>query len=141
MPAFAGILLNVISIEAALLIEDVFSMAWDCPSLTRTKRGVAVPELKDRAYWLEKAKTLRIEGRAFIDGVYVDAHSSATFWSYSPIDALPLAPVALCASADVALAVAAARRSFEVGVWSGLAPRERKAVLLKWAALLEAHTD
>lgn len=100
-----------------------------------------MPELKYRAYWLEKAKTLRIEGRAFIDGVYVDAHMSATFWSYSPIDALPLAPVALCASADVARAVAAARRSFEVGVWSGLAPRERKAVLLKWAALLEAHTD
>lgn len=98
-------------------------------------------ELKDRAYWLEKAKTLRIEGRAFIDGVYVDAHSRATFCSYSPIDALPLVPVALCASADVDLAVAAARRSFEAGVWSGLSARERKAVLLKWAALLEAHTD
>lgn len=98
-------------------------------------------ELKDRAYWLEKAKTLRIEGRAFIDGAYVDARSGATFCSYSPIDALPLAPVALCASADVDLAVAAARRSFDAGNWSGLAARERKAVLLKWAALLQAHTD
>lgn len=100
-----------------------------------------MPELKDRAYWLERAKSLRIEGRAFIDGAYVDARSRETFCTYSPIDGSPLAPVALCASADVDLAVAAARRSFEAGTWSGLAPGERKAVLLEWAALLEAHTD
>lgn len=100
-----------------------------------------MPELKDRAYWLEKAQSLRIEGRAFIEGRHVDAQSAATFNAYSPIDGSLLAPVALCASADVDVAVAAARRSFEAGVWSHLAARERKAVLLKWAALLEAHSD
>jgi len=100
-----------------------------------------VPELKDRAYWLEKAQTLQIEGRAFIDGRYVDAQSTETFCSYSAIDGSLLAPVALCGGGDVDLAVAAARRSFEAGVWSGLAARARKAVLLKWVALLEAHSD
>ncbi|MGE8154764.1 aldehyde dehydrogenase family protein [Pseudomonas vancouverensis] len=98
-------------------------------------------DLKDRAYWLAQAKTLQIEGRAFVDGVYVDAHSRETFYSYSPIDTTPLAAVARCESVDVDRAVAAARRSFETGVWAGLAPGERKAVLLKWAALLEAHTE
>lgn len=100
-----------------------------------------MPELKDKAYWLEKAQELHIEGRAFIDGQYVDARSAATFCSYSPIDGAPLAAVALCAGIDVDLAVAAARRSVDAGVWSGLAARERKSVLLKWAALLEKHTD
>ena len=98
-------------------------------------------ELKDRAFWLSKAQALRIEGRAFVDGRYVDAQSGATFDTCSPIDGVLLAPVALCAKVDVDLAVAAARRSFDAGDWCGLAARERKAVLLKWAALLELHTD
>jgi len=100
-----------------------------------------VTRLKDRAYWLDKAATLPLEGRAFIDGRYVDAQDGATFCTRSPVDDAVLAAVAQCAKADVDLAVAAARRSFEAGVWSELAARERKAVLLKWAALLEAHTD
>ncbi|MEG0860480.1 MAG: aldehyde dehydrogenase family protein [Pseudomonas sp.] len=100
-----------------------------------------MPELKDRAYWLAKAQTLQIEGRAFIDGRYVDAQSAETFCSYSAIDGSLLAHVALCGRGDVDLAVAAARRSFDAGVWSGLAARERKALLLKWAALLESHSD
>lgn len=100
-----------------------------------------MPESKDRTYWLDKAQTLPIEGRAFIDGAYVDAQNRATFTSFSPIDGAPLASVAQCASADVDLAVAAARRSFEAGVWSALSARERKALLLNWAQLLEAHTQ
>ena len=100
-----------------------------------------MPESKDRTYWLDKAQTLPIEGRAFIDGAYVDAQNRATFTSFSPIDGAPLASVAQCASADVDLAVAAARRSFEAGVWSALSARERNALLLNWAQLLEAHTQ
>jgi len=37
--------------------------------------------------------------------------------------------------------VAAARCSFNSGVWSGISPRERKAVLLRWAKLMEQHND
>ncbi|MCY1392281.1 NADP/NAD-dependent aldehyde dehydrogenase PuuC [compost metagenome] len=100
-----------------------------------------MPQSKDRAYWFEKSETLQIEGRAFIDGAYVDACNRATFWSHSPIDGKPLAAVALCGEADVDVAVAAARRSFEAGCWSGKSARERKAVLLKWAALLKDHAE
>lgn len=98
-------------------------------------------QVKDRAYWFEKRETLQIEGRAFIDGAYVDACKGATFCSYSPIDGQPLATVAACTDADVNLAVAAARRSFNAGVWAELPPRERKTVLLKWAALMQAHIE
>lgn len=98
-------------------------------------------EKKDRAYWLTRAQALHIEGRAFIDGRYVDAQSGAIFCAYSPIDGAPLAAVAQCANADVDRAVVAARRSFEGGDWCALAARERKAVLLKWAALLESHSE
>ncbi|UVJ46407.1 aldehyde dehydrogenase [Pseudomonas sp. LS1212] len=100
-----------------------------------------MPQIKDHAYWLERSEKLQIEGRAFIDGAYVDACNGATFWSQSPIDGKPLAAVALCAEVDVDLAVAAARRSFDAGVWADKSARDRKAVLLKWAALLEAHAE
>ncbi|WP_265332562.1 aldehyde dehydrogenase family protein [Burkholderia ambifaria] len=37
--------------------------------------------------------------------------------------------------------MAAARRAFDAGVWAGLNPRARKAVLLRWAALMREHLD
>ena len=49
--------------------------------------------------------------------------------------------MAACGQADVDRAVAAARRAFEAGAWSALAPRERKAALLRLAALIEAHKE
>lgn len=80
-----------------------------------------------------------IEGRAFIDGAYADANDGACFDCTSPIDGRLLQRVTRCGQADVHRAVAVARRRFESGEWSRCAPRERKAVLLKWAALLRAH--
>jgi acyl-CoA reductase-like NAD-dependent aldehyde dehydrogenase len=59
----------------------------------------------------------------------------------SPIDGRLLAPVASTDAADVDLAVAAARRAFESGVWSRRAPRERKKVLLRFAQLIEQHAE
>ena len=98
-------------------------------------------EMKTLAYWQDKAATLPIEGRAFIDGAYRDAYSGRTFDCVSPIDGRVLASVADCGAADVDAAVAAARRAFDEGVWAGLNPRARKAVLLRWAALMREHLD
>ncbi len=39
-----------------------------------------------REGWLARAAALTIEGRAFIDGAYVDALDGATFARISPID-------------------------------------------------------
>ncbi|PVX78933.1 aldehyde dehydrogenase [Paraburkholderia unamae] len=98
-------------------------------------------EKKTLAYWQDKAATLSIEGRAFIDGAYRNAYSGRTFDCVSPIDGRVLASVADCGAADVDAAVGAARRAFEKGVWAGLNPRGRKAILLRWAALMREHLE
>ena len=91
--------------------------------------------------WHQRARSLAIEGRAFIDGRYVHAASGITFDRVSPIDGRVVAQVASTDVADVDLAVAAARRSFESGVWSRQPPRERKRVLLRFAELILEHRD
>ncbi|MEI5997990.1 aldehyde dehydrogenase [Paraburkholderia bengalensis] len=93
------------------------------------------------AYWQEKAATLSIEGRAFIDGEYRPAESGRRFDCVSPGDGEVLAKIADCGEADVNAAVKAARRAFEQGVWAARNPRQRKATLLKWAALIREHLD
>ncbi|MCW1243474.1 aldehyde dehydrogenase [Pseudomonas sp. SAICEU22] len=94
-----------------------------------------------RAEWETRANALDIEGRAFIDGRYVPARSGATFDCISPIDGRLLGAVASCDGADADLAVASARSAFDSGVWSRLAPAKRKAVMLRFADLLEAHSE
>ena len=91
--------------------------------------------------WHARALALEIEGRAFVDGRYLPAASGATFDCLSPIDGRLLARVASTDAPDVDRAVAAARRAFEAGTWSSLPPRERKRVLLRFAALIERDAE
>jgi gamma-glutamyl-gamma-aminobutyraldehyde dehydrogenase len=92
-------------------------------------------------YWTDRAATLEILGQAFIGGRYVAALSGQTFDCASPVDGSLLARVARCDSADAELAVRAARNAFETGVWSDAGPAHRKRVLLRLAALIEAHAE
>jgi gamma-glutamyl-gamma-aminobutyraldehyde dehydrogenase len=94
-----------------------------------------------RAEWEAKAKTLNIRTQAFIDGKYVDAVSGKTFACISPIDGVCQGQVAECESADVELAVQAARRAFESGVWSEASPVHRKKTLQRFARLIEQHAE
>ncbi|WP_223502633.1 MULTISPECIES: aldehyde dehydrogenase [unclassified Pseudomonas] len=94
-----------------------------------------------RSEWEARAKALSIEGRAFINGKYVSASSGATFECISPIDGRVLALVASCDAADANLAVASARSAFESGVWSRQAPAMRKAVMVRFSELLQAHAE
>jgi 4-guanidinobutyraldehyde dehydrogenase / NAD-dependent aldehyde dehydrogenase len=91
--------------------------------------------------WHQLSRDLAIDGRAFIDGQRVDACTGQRFDSISPIDGRKLAEVARCDSADVDLAVAAARAAFEDRRWAGKAPAERKRVLLRMADLMLQHRD
>lgn len=97
--------------------------------------------LKDTAYWREQGEKLLIEGRAFIGGAYVNAQTQETFAVNSPIDGRALAQVALCREADVERAVESARKALDAGAWAGLAPRERKQVLRRWASLIAEHAE
>jgi gamma-glutamyl-gamma-aminobutyraldehyde dehydrogenase len=94
-----------------------------------------------KSAWLARAAALKPEGRAFIDGAYVPALSGKTFAKSSPIDGRVFAEVADCGVADIDRAVAAARRSFESGVWRDAEPAHRKRVLLRFAALIREHVD
>jgi acyl-CoA reductase-like NAD-dependent aldehyde dehydrogenase len=95
----------------------------------------------DQAGWQALAGQLGFEGRAYVDGQYQWSASGETFSCLSPVDGRELARVASCDQADADLAVAAARNAFESGVWSQLAPTERKAVLIHFAELIEQHGD
>ena len=83
----------------------------------------------------------RFPRKAFIDGEFVDAASGATFECVSPISGETLFDVAACDAEDVERAVAAARRSFDAGTWSQVAPRKRKKVLLRLAELIARDAD
>jgi len=91
--------------------------------------------------WEQRASALKIEGRAFIDGEYTNALSGATFDCLSPIDGRLLARVASCDTDDADRAVRNARATFDSGIWSRSAPAHRKAVMIRFAELLEQHTE
>jgi 4-guanidinobutyraldehyde dehydrogenase / NAD-dependent aldehyde dehydrogenase len=101
----------------------------------------AIAEIPAVSPWRDRAASLRIEGRAFIDGKYLPAASGATFDCISPIDGRLLAKVAATDKADAEIAVRAARRAFDKGSWSNAAPAKRKKVLLRFAELLLKHKD
>jgi 4-guanidinobutyraldehyde dehydrogenase/NAD-dependent aldehyde dehydrogenase len=91
--------------------------------------------------WHDRAKALKIDGRAFINGERVWVKSGATFDDISPIDGRSLGPVARCDVADVDAAVAAARHAFEDRRWAGMAPAARKRIMIKFADLIVEHGD
>jgi gamma-glutamyl-gamma-aminobutyraldehyde dehydrogenase len=89
---------------------------------------------------IEQAREkLSFRTQAFIDGKAVAAASGETFATENPATGEELAQVAACDREDVDRAVAAARNSFESGVWSRISPTDRKEVLLKFADLIEQN--
>ena len=93
------------------------------------------------ADWQQRARDLHIEGRAFIQGEYSASAAGADFDCISPVDGRMLAQVASCDEADADRAVLSARMAFESGAWSRLAPAKRKAVMIRFADLLEANAQ
>jgi len=87
------------------------------------------------------ASKLNFEGRAFIDGKYVDAIDGQKFENINPATGETLCSVAKCNYKDVDLAVKASRKAFESGMWSRTSPEFRKDILLKFAELLRQHGE
>lgn len=77
------------------------------------------------------------EGQHLIDGAHVPASDGGRMDVVSPLNGQVMTTIAAGTAADADAACAAARRAFDDGRWSGLPPASRKAVLLKWAALIE----
>lgn len=87
----------------------------------------------------EHVAKIRFRNQAFINGRYVNAQSGKTFDCINPATGQVLTQIAACDKADVDLAVNAARKAFDSGVWSHQSPQERKKILLAFAALLEKN--
>ncbi|MCP1646074.1 gamma-glutamyl-gamma-aminobutyraldehyde dehydrogenase [Pseudomonas citronellolis] len=96
-------------------------------------------ELLSKAEYAAIAAELRFPTQAFIDGSFRNAVSGRTFASSNPATGERLADIAACDAEDVNLAVASARLAFEDGRWSKRSPGERKAVMQRFAQLLEDH--
>ena len=77
--------------------------------------------------------------KLFIGGRWVESASGRTFDTIDPATGEVLAKVAEAGPEDVDRAVAAARKSFDSGVWRSLPPAERAKVLWKAGDLIEEH--
>lgn len=92
-----------------------------------------------RQDWENAAADLSPETRPFVGGRFTAPATGETFPTTSPRDGRVLAHVAAGGTEDVDRAVRAAREAFDDGRWRGLAPRDRKRILLRWAELILAH--
>ena len=86
-------------------------------------------------------ETPACDGRAFINGERVNALDGQTFENRSPVDGRLLTTVARCGQADIDAAVASARAAFEDRRWSGMAPAQRKRVMIRFAEQVQSHAD
>lgn len=89
----------------------------------------------------DRAASLTLPDAALIGGTWLRATGGADLATHDPFTGALLSRLPLCGGAEVDAAVAAARQSFEAGVWSGLHPAERKAVLCRLADLILAHAE
>ncbi|MDP4031884.1 MAG: aldehyde dehydrogenase family protein [Pseudorhodobacter sp.] len=78
-------------------------------------------------------------GRHLIAGVWRDSADSASFERVSPSHGVLVSRSALGSAAETEAAIAAARSTFDAGIWSRISGKARAAVLLKVADLIEAN--
>ena len=93
-------------------------------------------ELLTAADYRKIAGALPLPTECLIGGEKVAARSGRTFETVNPANGAALAALPACGAEDVDAAVAAARAAFDG--WSKTHPAERKATLLRLAALVEA---
>lgn len=91
---------------------------------------------RTREEWIALAATIKPPGHAWIDGRAVLASSGEVRDTLNPATGKVLTEVTECGVDEVDAAVDAARKSFDSGRWSGLAPRDRAAVLQRLADLV-----
>ncbi len=97
--------------------------------------------MSDTTNWQQRALDLKPKSQLFIDGDYVDAASGKTFENFSPSDGHLICNVASGDSEDINRAVASAKKSYDSGIWRDMNPRDKKAIMLRWATLLGEHRE
>ena len=85
----------------------------------------------------EKKSKLHFPSDLFINGNYCKSFSEKSFDNISPIDGKLINKISFAQQADIDIAVSSARKVFEKGHWSNMAPGQRKKILLKFSQLIE----
>ena len=91
--------------------------------------------------WHTRAEDLEIKGSLFIDGERKSAIVGKTFENFSPALNKKIGEIAAGGTEDVDSAVKSAKRAFDSGIWSEMNPRDKKAIMLRWADLLNENRD
>ena len=79
--------------------------------------------------------------RHFIDGVWVDSADGAVSERILPSHGVGVSRAAKGGEAETEAAIKAARTAFDDGRWSRISGKERAAILLRVADLIEKHTE
>lgn len=85
--------------------------------------------------------SLRFPTMMVIGGRSVTALGGETFPTLNPATGRTLAEIPRGSEVDVDAAVKAARKAFDEGPWPRMKPAERKTLLLRFAALVEEHSQ
>ncbi|WP_058971552.1 aldehyde dehydrogenase [Pseudomonas syringae] len=96
-------------------------------------------DLLTAAEYAAIARSMSLPSNAFINGSFKPALSGNTLATNNPATGEFLTDIAACGAEDVDFAVSKAREAFDDGRWRLLPPGERKAVLLKFARLIERN--
>jgi len=88
---------------------------------------------------LSLADPTLLRNRAYIDGLWCDAESGATFAVTNPADGTPLACVPAMGAAETRRAIAAAERA--LSAWKARTAKDRAQILRRWFDLLMAAQD
>jgi aldehyde dehydrogenase (NAD+) len=89
----------------------------------------------------KRATRRTFQTRMLIDGKWQDSRSGKTFSTINPATEEIIAEVAEGDSADIDLAVKAARKAFDTGPWRKMDARDRGRLIYKLADLIEANFD
>jgi gamma-glutamyl-gamma-aminobutyraldehyde dehydrogenase len=97
--------------------------------------------LKSLADWQTLAAALRPETGLVIDGKCVPAGDIRTLPIINPANGAVVAEAACGGEREINLAVASAKAAWDDGRWRHMYPRERMAIMRRWADLVEAHCE
>ncbi|MEX3557043.1 MAG: aldehyde dehydrogenase family protein [Burkholderia sp.] len=77
----------------------------------------------------------------YIDGQWYESTAKGRLAVYNPADGQQISSTADANAQDVARAVQSAHQAFTSGVWAQRLPAERERILLRYADLVEQHTE
>jgi len=97
--------------------------------------------LKSRADWQALAAGLRPETGLVIDGICVQSGDGRTLAVINPANGKVVAEAACGGEREIDLAVASAKAAWDDGRWRHMYPRERMAIMRRWADLVEAQAE